>query len=131
MSDTNLTDFIESGEQALPHFEVIVDNSTLINPLNLSKATGFVATTFKAIADSFNASGDIDAAFAPYEEELDELSAALLGIADSWLEAGEVLAAVWNNDFITQYGAILAFGIGGASVVVILFIWWSRKKPSQ
>jgi len=131
MSDTNLTDFILAGEQALPHFEVLVDNSTLINPLNISRATGFVATTFKAIADSFNASGDVDAAFAPYVEDLDEISAALLGIADSWLAAGEALAEIWNNDFISQYGPILAFGIGGAAVVVVLFIWWSRKKPSQ
>ncbi len=131
MSDTNLTDFILAGEQALPHFEVLVDNSTLINPLNISQATGFVATTFNAIADSFNASGDIDAAFAPYEVELDEISAALLGIADSWLAAGETLAEVWNNDFISQYGPILAFGIGSAAVVVVLFIWGIRKRPSQ
>ena len=131
MSDTNLTDFVEAGEQALPHFEVLVDNSTLINPLNISKATGFVATTFKAIADSFNASGDIDAAFAPYEEDLDDISAALLGIADSWLDAGNALTTIWPNDFLSQNGPLLAFGIGGAIVVVILFIWWSRKKPSQ
>ncbi|MCK5266282.1 MAG: C39 family peptidase, partial [Candidatus Thorarchaeota archaeon] len=131
MSDTNLTDFVEAGEQALPHFEVLVDNSTLINPLNISKATGYVATTFKAIADSFNASGDIDAAFAPYEEDLDDISAALLGIADSWLDAGNALTTIWPNDFLSQNGPLLAFGIGGAIVVVILFIWWSSKKPSQ
>lgn len=131
MSDTNLTDFVEAGEQALPHFEVIADNSTLINPLNMSKATGFVATTFKAIADSFNASGDIDAAFAPYSEDLDAISTALLGIADSWLDAGNELTSIWPNDFLSQNGPLLAFGIGGAIVVVILFIWWSSKKPSQ
>ncbi len=131
MSDTNLTDFVEAGEQALPHFEVLTDNSTLINPLNISKATGFVATTFKAIADSFNASGDIDLAFAPYEEDLDEISDALLGIADSWLEAGNALTSIWPNDFLSQNATLLAFGIGGAVVVVVLFIWWSNKKPSQ
>lgn len=131
MADTNLTDFVKAGEQALPHFEVLTDNSTLINPLNMSKATGFVATTFKGIADSFNASGDIDAAFAPYEEDLDDISTALLGIADSWLDAGNVLASIWPNDFLSQNGPLLAFGIGGAVVVVVLFIWWSSKKPSQ
>ena len=131
MSDTNLTGFTSAGEQALPHFEVLVDNSTLIYPTNITKATGFVATTFKAVADSYNASGDIDAAFAPYGEEFADISEALLGIADSWQAAGNELASIWPNDFLTQYGSILAFGVGGAAVVVVLFIWWSSKKPSQ
>ncbi|MGY5879665.1 MAG: C39 family peptidase [Candidatus Thorarchaeota archaeon] len=131
MSDTDLTDFITAGEQALPHFEVLVDNSTLIYPTNITKATGFVATTFKAIADSYNASGDVDAAFAPYDDEFSDISAALLGIADSWKAAGDELASIWPNDFMTQYGSILAFGVGGAIVVVVLFFWWSGKRPSQ
>ena len=131
MTDTDLTDFVAAGEQALPHFEEIVDNSTLIYPTNITKATGFVATTFKAIADSYNASGDIDAAFAPYDEEFADISAALLGIADSWLAAGNELASIWPNDFLSQYGSILAFGVGSAMVVVVLFFWWSSKKPSQ
>ncbi|TFH07563.1 MAG: hypothetical protein E4H14_08215 [Candidatus Thorarchaeota archaeon] len=131
MSETNLTDFVAAGEQALPHFEILVDNSTLIYPTNITKATGFVATTFKAIADSYNASGDIDDAFAPYDAEFADISAALLGIADSWKSAGNELALIWPTDFITQYGTLLAFGGGGAVVVVVLFFWWSGKKPSQ
>jgi len=131
MTDTDLTDFVAAGEQALPHFEVLVDNSTLIYPTNLTKATGFVATTFKAIADSYNASGDVDAAFAPYDDEFADISAALLGIADSWKAAGDELALLWPNDFLSQYGSILAFGIGGVAVMVVLFFWWSGKKPSQ
>ncbi len=131
MTDTDLTDFVEAGEQALPYFEVLVDNSTLINPTNLTRATGFVATTFRAIADSYNASGDVDAAFAPYEAEFENISTALLGIADAWRAAGNVLATYWPNDFFSQYGTLLAFGVGGVVAVVILFIWWSGKKPSQ
>ncbi len=131
MTDTNLTDFVTAGEQALPYFEVIADNSTLIYPTNITKATGFVATTFKAIADSYNESGDIDAAFSPYTDELNDISAALLGIANAWQAAGNELVKIWPNDFISQYGTILAFGIGGVVTIVIIFIWWSSKKPSQ
>ena len=131
MIETDLTDFVAAGEQALPYFEEIVDNSTLINPTNLTRATGFVATTFKAIADSYNASGDIDAAFSPYTDELNDISAALLGIADAWKAAGDELAKIWPNDFISQYGTIIAFGIGGVAAIVVIFFWWSSKKPSQ
>ncbi|MGY5860103.1 MAG: hypothetical protein RTU63_12095 [Candidatus Thorarchaeota archaeon] len=131
MSDTDLTDFTAAGEQALSHFEEIVDNSTLIYPTNITQATGFVATTFKAIADSFNASGNLEAAFAPYTDELTDISNALLGIADAWQAAGNELALLWPADFLTQYGLILAFGGGGAIVLVVLVIWWTSKKPSQ
>lgn len=131
MNNTDLSDFVSAGQQAIPHFEVIVDNSTLIYPTNITRATGFVATTFKAIADFYNSTGDMDGAFAPYSDELDTISEALLGIADAWLAAGNELAVYWPNDFISQYGSVLAFGIGGALVVVVLFIWWSGKKPSQ
>lgn len=131
MSGTSLIDFIAAGEDALPHFDVIADNSTLIYPTNITQATGFVATTFKAIADSYNASGNIDAAFAPYTEDLADISEALLGIADAWQAAGNELAEIWPNDFLATNGPLLAFITGGVVVVVVLFIWWSTKKPSQ
>jgi len=132
MSNSDLTNFTAAGEQALSHFEVIVDNSTLIYPTNITQATGFVATTYKAIADSYNASGDLDAAFAPYADELTDISNALLGIADAWQAAGNELTLLWPpSDFLAENGPLLAFGIGGVIVVVVLFIWWSTKKPSQ
>ncbi len=131
MTETDLTEFVEAGERALPFFAQLADNSTLVYPTNLTKATGFVATTFKAIAESYNSTGDIDGAFAPFEDSLDDISAALLGIADSWRDAGNALAAIWPNDFITQYGAVIAFAGGGVAVLVVLLIWWIRKKPSQ
>ncbi|TFG34433.1 hypothetical protein EU527_03200 [Candidatus Thorarchaeota archaeon] len=131
MTDTNLTEFVAAGERALPFFEILADNSTLINPTNISKATGYVATTFKAIAEAYNSTGDIAGAFSPYENTLDDISAALLGIADSWRDAGNELAKYWPNDLLSQYGTALAFGIGGVIMLVIYFVWWIRKRPSQ
>ena len=110
---------------------MIADNSTLIYPTNITQATGFVATTVKSIADAYNSTGDMESSFAPHAADLAEISTALLGIADAWQAAGNELAKLWPNDFFTQNGPILAFGIGGAAMVVVLFIWWSMKKPSQ
>ena len=131
MPDTNLTGFVQAGEKALPYFEELVDNSTLIYPTNITKATGFVASTFKAISESYNSSGNIDDAFAPYVTTLDNISTALLGIADSWKAAGQELAKYWPNDFLSQHGLVLALGIGAAAILVVYFIWWTRKRPSQ
>lgn len=131
MNETDLTDFTTAGERALSFFEELADNSSLINPTNLTRATGFVASTFRAIADSYNTSGDIDAAFAPYESALDDISEALLGIADSWRDAGNELAKYWPNDFLSQYGIYLAFGVGGVVILLVYFFWWNKKRPSR
>jgi hypothetical protein len=131
MTETNLTDFIAAGQRALPYFAEIADNATLIYPMNITKATGTVATTFRAIAEAYNSSGDIDSAFAPYESTLDDLSAALLGIADSWRDAGNALAAIWPNNLLTQYGVVIAFAGGGVIALLVLTSWYIKKKPSQ
>jgi hypothetical protein len=131
MSETNLTDFVTAGEVALPAFENIVDNSSLIFPANISQTTGFVATTFLEIAQAFNVTGDIDSTLAPYENTLNSISADLLTIADSWRAAGNALAKIWPNDFLAVYGPVLAFAVGGVSVLIVVVVWWMRKKPSQ
>jgi len=131
MPVTDLTAFVDAAEEALPAFNDIVDNSTLIFPGNLSQMSGFVATTFLEMAEAFNASGDIDAALAPYEGALDSISTDLLTIADSWLDAGNALAEIWPNDFLTVYGPVLAFAGGGVTALIIGLIWWMRRKPSQ
>ncbi|MFW9956541.1 MAG: C39 family peptidase [Candidatus Odinarchaeota archaeon] len=131
MTLTDLNQFIEAGERALPFFAQLADNSTLVYPTNITKATGYVATTFRAISEAYNSTGDIDSAFAPYESTLDDISAALLGIADAWLDAGNALAEIWPNDFISQYGAVIAFAGGGIAVLFVLLVIWIRKKPSQ
>ncbi len=131
MPDTDLTDFVTAGETALPAFASIADNSSLIFPGNISQTTGLVASTFLEIAQSFNSSGDIDAALSPYENILDAISNDLLTIADSWRDAGNALAEIWPNDFLTQYGPVLAFAGGGVAVLIVIAIWWMQRKPSQ
>jgi hypothetical protein len=131
MTDTDLTAFVNAADDALPSFSDIADNSSLIFPGNISESTGFVATTFLAIAESFNASGDIDAALTPYEATLNAFSSDLLTIADSWRDAGSALAAIWPNDFLTVYGPILAFAGGGVAILIIGVVFYMKRKPSQ
>ncbi len=131
MPEINLAAFADAGDKALPAFENIADNSTLVFPGNLTQMTGQVATTFLEIAEAFNESGDIDATLAPYETTLNSISTDLLTIADSWLDAGNALAEIWPNDFLTVYGPVLAFAGGGVAALIIGLIWWMRRKPSQ
>lgn len=131
MSATDLTDFVDAAEEALPAFDNIADNSSLIFLGNISQTTGFVASTFLEIAQVFNVSGDIDSTLAPYETMLNSLSSDLLTIAESWQAAGDALAEIWPNDFLTVYGPVLAFAGGGVAMLIVIVIWWINRKPSQ
>ncbi|MHA2143730.1 MAG: hypothetical protein ACXADF_19175, partial [Candidatus Thorarchaeota archaeon] len=131
MPDIDLSEFITAGRTALPHFEAITDNSTLISPNNLTAYNGPVASLFMTIADDYNSSGDLETVLAAHQTELNEISDHLLGIADSWLAAGNALAEIWPDDPLVIFGPFLtiaAFAVGALVVVVILFI---RKTPSQ
>ncbi len=131
MPDVDLSDFMSAGRMALPHFEAITDNSTLVSPNNLTAYTGPVASLFMTIADSYNSTGDLETVLTTHENALNDISGHLLGIADSWLAAGTALAEIWSNDPLVIFGpyiAVAAFAVGALVVVVILFV---RKTPSQ
>jgi hypothetical protein len=131
MPETDLTAFVAAGETSIPAFDDLADNSTLIFPGNLSQASGFVASTFRGIADAFNSSGDIDASLASYESDLASISEDLLTIADSWQAAGLILDGIWPSGFLQVYGPVLAFAGAGVGALVIIAFWWIKKKPSQ
>jgi hypothetical protein len=131
MPDIDLSAFLIAGRQALPHFEAITDNSTLVYPNNLTAYTGPVASLFMSMADEYNSTGDLEAVLTAHQIELGEVSGHLLGIADSWLAAGNALAEIWPNNPLVIFGpylAVAAFAVGALVVVVILYI---RKTPSQ
>jgi hypothetical protein len=131
MPDVDLTAFLDAGRQALPHFDAITDNSTLVHPNNLTAYSGPVASLFMAMADEYNSTGNLEAVLTSHQSELEEVSIHLLGIADSWLAAGNALAEIWPNNPLVIFGpylALAAFAVGAVVVVVIIYV---RKTPSQ
>ncbi len=127
----NLTQFINAASEALPHFEALSCNASLIYPNNMTMMTGPLATLFRQIAQSYNATGDMAATLSTYETQLNEVSAHLLAIADSWRAAGMALAVYWPNDIWTLYGPIILASAAAVGVIVAVVIQWSRKRPSQ
>ncbi|MBD3404554.1 MAG: hypothetical protein GF411_00285 [Candidatus Lokiarchaeota archaeon] len=134
---TNLLDgynssaFISAASEAYPHFEALSDNSSLIYPSNLSQLTGYVATTFLDIAEHFNNSGDIDSTLSMYESQLDDISGHLLGIADAWLAAGNVLNTRWPTGIWFDYGIWIVLGIVVLAVIGVVTIVVIKRTPSR
>jgi hypothetical protein len=131
MPDINLDSFLTAAQLANPHFDALSDNSSLIYPGNISMLDGSFVNTLIDIAESYNTSGDLNSALEEYETELNTISQHLLGVADSWLAAGNALAEIWPNNIFSIYGVWIALGGFGAGAVVVALVLFIRKTPSQ
>ncbi len=127
----NLTQFIDAASQSLSHFEALSSNSSLIYPGNLTIQNGPLASLFREISQSYNATGDLASTLSTYETQLSQVSQHLLAIADSWRDAGMALAVYWPNDIWSQYGSVIIVVMAGVAVLVVVVLQWSRKRPSQ
>jgi hypothetical protein len=131
LPDVNLTDFLAAADDALVHFDALDDNSTLTNPGNLTAATGFVSSTYRTIADLYNSTGDLAGALSAFSTSLSQISSHLEGIGDSWKAAGDVLKELWPYQGIGPYLPVIAFAGGGVAVLLVLTVFWTKKRPSQ
>ena len=131
MPEQNLTAFSLAAEEALDDFDVLDDNSTLVYYGNLTAATGFLASTFRTIADLYNSTGDLEGSISIYQSTLSQISTHLRAIGDSWKAAGEALMEIWPYQGFGAYAPILAFAGGGVAVIAVIALWWARKRPSQ
>ena len=131
MPEIDLEGFVSAGASSLLHFEELADNDTLLYPGNLTVYDGFVSSTFRAMADEFNSTGDIESVMNQYEDELSTITTHLLGIADSWLAAGNALAEIWPNNLFVIYGPWIAVASFGVGALVVAAIVWIRRTPSQ
>ena len=131
MPSVNVTSFVAAAEAALPHFEALADNRSLIDPFDVTRRNTLVSSTFHLIAEAYNSTGDLAAAFAPSAENLSLVSGHLLSIADSWRAAGEILAAIWTNNPLVIYAPLIAVGALVVAFVAFTALRSIRRKPSQ
>ncbi|MFQ5831603.1 MAG: C39 family peptidase [Candidatus Thorarchaeota archaeon] len=116
LSDLDLDEFLERGLEALPHFEVLSDNSSLIE-IGYSGNATIVTETFSRVAEAYRESGDLNAALADSDEELSEIRGHLIAIADLWnaaassLESALLGAIELPHSMITSAGAIVVISL--------------------
>jgi hypothetical protein len=128
----DLTDFNDAANQALPHFDAISSNKSLIYPAtNFSVYTGLIARTFIEMATQYNSTGDLNQVLLDKSGELSSIANHLTAIADSWQAAGNSLAVYWPNDFLSTYGSILIPASVGIAAIIITIIYWIKRSPSQ
>jgi hypothetical protein len=138
MPEYDLSAFVQAGEEALVHFSELSDNSSLVNPGAILERDSLVFGTFFDIASQFNSSVDAGTADDPLQEalqlfsiELDEISNHLLGIADSWLEAGNILEGIWPSSPLVLYGPYLLIGGAVVAGLILVAVIVVKKNPSQ
>ncbi len=126
----DLSEFVVKGSDALQHFEALASNKSLIDPVNFTEHDSFPFNTFYNISSAYNDTKNLEASLQLYSDELDQIAEHLLGIADSWKAAGEVLAEIWPNDPFILYGPYLLIGGFGIGVVALYVIFRIKKKSS-
>jgi hypothetical protein len=131
MPEVDLDEFLSTLELALPHFEALSDNTTLISPGNITSHDSLISNTFTGIAMSYNNSGQLDSALQEYSENLEDISNHLLQIADSWRDAGNILSEEWPTDPLMGYGIpILLLSVAAIAAVFVL-IFYIKRSSSQ
>jgi hypothetical protein len=131
MTGVELTSFDTEAGKALPHFEALADNRSLINPFDIAPHEGIVSSTFHNVIDAYNSTGNLTSSLALGALNFSIISQHLLGIADSWKAAGLVLDSIWPTNPLVVYAPFIIIGAIGGVVLAIVVIRWIRKKPSQ
>ncbi len=131
MTGFDLTTFDTEAREALPHFEALADNRSLVNPFDISPHEGIISNTFHHVIDAYNSTGNLTSALALGAYNFSIISQHLTGIADSWKAAGLVLDSIWPTNPLIVYAPFIIIGAVGSVVFVIAMLRWVRKKPSQ
>lgn len=128
LPDLDLQDFVSEAREALEHFELFADNSTVNTPFYAAgvklatKTFGDIAHQYEYIFD-----GDLSSAVSAHEEDLADIQTHLAAIADVWDAAAGVLERALQGPGISPI-ILLSTSITGIIVLVIVF---ARRKTSM
>lgn len=127
LPNKDLDEFMSTSREALPHFEALSANSTMIEIDYYGGAT-ITTFTFCNIASSCNSttSGDVQAAVNEHDDDLDLIRGHLMKIADVWDAAADALERALEGDETTPLILLSATAIG----IVVLAIIVVRRKSS-
>ncbi|MFX0106760.1 MAG: C39 family peptidase [Candidatus Hodarchaeota archaeon] len=124
LPELDLTDFVEAGEHCFSDFEVLSDNSSLIDPYYQGGATILSETLIDAAMD-YVESEDITESLSQYEEELSEIADHLEAIANAWSAAATALeTAASGND---EVPVLIAGGVVIVFVVAMVLVLFRRR----
>jgi hypothetical protein len=127
LPNVDLHEFISTCQEALPHFEVLSDNSSMIE-IEYSGGVTIMTVTFCNIASSCNSSisGDVQEAVDEHDADLAQIIDHLMEIADVWDAAADALERALQGDE-TLTLVLVSSSIVGIVVLVVVF---NRRRTS-
>jgi hypothetical protein len=122
LPDLELDEFLTEGHMALEHFDDLSNNSTMVN-LSYDGGATITTETFNSIAYdcAYTQDGNIDAAVAENQQDLDAIRNHLFAIADAWDAAAAVLDRVLNDN-TTAIVIVSILSIFALVAVVSIFV---------
>jgi hypothetical protein len=128
LPDIDLNQFLEAGRLALPHMEILSDNSSIIDQTAGFNRDSLLMSTFNGIADSYESSLNIDEALGEYSENIEEIVNHLLEIADFWKSAGDALSIAVGRTQQSLLGQMTMIAAGVCVVFVVIVVVIRRRN---
>lgn len=127
LPDVELIEFVTAGREALEHFEILSDNSTMTSFTYDGGAT-LTTDTLNGIAYAcaYLEQGNVDNAVLEYEDDLSIIRGHLVAIADAWDAAADALERALSDDATVTF-LVVIFGMS-AFVSVVLVIVYRRQR---
>jgi len=127
LPNIDLSLFLSKCEEAIPHFESLSHNSSLIDVMNPLGHSSLLLDTFSAIAEDYQTSDDLSSILQDYTNDIEEISSHLMMIADSWYEAGAILNGEVSGP--EDYGlSFVIIGIGICVIAIVIIVLLRRKQ---
>ena len=119
LTGVNLQEFLDTANDALPHFEVLSHNASISSAVQLEFRDSLIFSTFEEIALEFDSSGNLEESIALYQEELDEIRTHLFAIADAWDDAADALEVALDLQTTEPIEGSLLIIASGAGVILL------------
>ncbi|MFW9833585.1 MAG: C39 family peptidase [Candidatus Thorarchaeota archaeon] len=125
----DLQDFIDEASKALPHMEALSSNESITSGITIKSRDTILYNTFYGMADSFEASLNLNEAISEFSDELDEIAGHLFAIANAWRASGEILVdMVDSNSALPNSNLFVIVGGSAVLIVGVVFVFWRRRK---
>ncbi|MFX1579097.1 MAG: hypothetical protein ACFFBJ_05575, partial [Promethearchaeota archaeon] len=125
----NLQDFIDEASKALPHMEALSSNESITSGITIKSRDTILYNTFFGMADSFEASLNLDEAISGFSDELDEIAGHLFEIANAWQASGEILVELVDSNSALPNSNLFVIVSGGTVLIIgVVLVFWRRRK---
>ena len=131
LTSYNLTDFVATAAEALPHMEALTSNMSVRISENFVPRDSLFCETFYNISQRYGQTLDLAAALREYSSSLEVITQHCVASAGYWEDAGRTLSKLVEDQQAPMVEQVVITVIGGSFFVVVCGILWRRRTSEK